>query len=491
MKQGAKHIHLVSHFNDLTHAMNTTATIAVIGLGTMGAALARNIEKHGYIVSVFNRDSQKTTSFLQEYKGNFITKKNYKALFQDMQRPRKIILMVKAGNPVDDVIKDILPFLHKEDIIIDGGNSHYTDTKRRQKFLQDKGIHFVGMGVSGGEEGALNGPSLMPGCSREAWKSIKPILTKIAATDFSGKPCVTHIGENGSGHYVKMIHNAIEYGIMELIAETYDIFKKIYKLKPNQISDIYETYNKRKLTSFLFEISAEVLKKKDTKNTEFLVEKILDKAEQKGTGKWTGVDALDRGVSVPTLVDAVFARCVSAEKEKRITLSNQYRKKTPTATMPIEVAISSVEDALYAAIISIYAQGYNLMIKAAQEEQWNINYSEINRIWQGGCIIRSDMLRIFERIYKKNRKKDFHLFEDQQIQLLLQKYIPKLRSVVTLGISSSIPITSFTSALQYTDAITSATLPANIIQGLRDYFGAHTYERIDKKGTFHTNWKDV
>lgn len=468
---------------------------AVIGLGVMGASLARNVESRGYTVSVYNRDHKKTDKFLKSFEGNFQTGNDYKSFIKTIARPRKILIMVKAGAPVDYVIADLLPHLNKGDIIIDGGNSYYKDTQRREADLKKKGMHFVGMGVSGGEEGALTGPSMMPGGSKESWKILKPILTNIAAKDFAGGPCVTHIGADGAGHYVKMVHNGIEYGVMQLLAEAYDIYRNVYKLKPNQISNIFAKYNKGKLNSFLFEISTDILAKKDDIKGKrgYLIDKILDKAAQKGTGKWTSADTLDRGLPLPTITEAVYARYISGEKSKREQLAKLYKKKKTGKPMPLATFEKLLEDALYAAMFSTYAQGYALIARTAKQEKWNINFSEVSRIWQGGCIIRAKLLKILHtasvtQTFRSD--KNPHLFQVPAIQKIMISKVSKLRQIVSVGSTTGLPLASLATALYYFDAMTTANLPANFIQGLRDNFGAHTYERIDKRGSFHTQWNE-
>ncbi len=471
----------------------------LIGLGVMGSSLARNVESRDYKVSVYNRDHKKTQNFLTKHKGNFVTGKDYKEFTKTIATPRKILILVQAGAPVDYVINDLLPHLDKGDIIIDGGNSYYRETQKREKELKEKGIHFVGMGISGGEEGALLGPSMMPGGSKESWKALKPILTKIAAKDFAGGPCVTHIGADGAGHYVKMVHNGIEYGVMQLMAEAYDIYRNVYKLDAKQISEIFNQYNKGKLKSFLFEIGADVLAKKDDlprsspqakagQKPNYLVDMILDKAAQKGTGKWTSADTLDRGIPLPTITEAVYARYLSGEKNKRMQLAKLYKKKKATKPIPLNKFTKLLEEALYAAMFSTYAQGYALIERTAKEEKWTINFSEVSRIWEGGCIIRAKLLKILHEAYQGNHKKDLHLFEVPAIQKIMKTQIPKLRQVVSIGSTTGLPLATLATSLYYFDAMTTANLPANFIQGLRDYFGAHTYERLDKKGSFHSDW---
>jgi len=463
----------------------------LIGLGVMGQNLARNVASHGYHVSVYNRSFDKTKSFLAEFgREDFSGYKKYRQFVGSLKRPRKIMIMVKAGAPVDYVIADIKPYLQKGDVIIDGGNSFYKDTQRRTAELKKKSIHFVGCGVSGGEEGALNGPSLMPGGSKAAWRSIKPIMTKIAAKDFSGGSCVTYVGSDGAGHYVKMAHNGIEYGIMQLMSETYALLRRVYGLSALEISKIFERYTRGKLSSFLFDIAVPVLAKEcePGKDSSCLIYSILDKASNKGTGKWASIDALDRGIAVPTITQAVYARYISTEKDVRTNINKKYAHKHTMKKIPLKTFEKLLEDALYGAIISVFAQGYDLIAKASAEEKWDIDLVEVSRIWEGGCIIRAKMLKVFRDTYTRNRNKQQHLFLLPAVQKLMKSHSPKLRKLVGEATASGIALPGFTSSLFYFESMIEDRLPANLIQGLRDYFGAHTYERIDMKGSFHTDW---
>jgi 6-phosphogluconate dehydrogenase len=466
----------------------TQSAMGLIGLGTMGTALARNLLNHKITLSVYNRSTQKTHDFVQQYGGQGFD--TYKTFVASLHSPRIIMLMVDAGPAVDAVITDLLPHLAEGDCVIDGGNSYYKDTQRRSKALAEKNIHFVGMGVSGGEEGALHGPSLMPGCTKDIYTRIAPIFKKIAAKDTTGKPCITHVGTDGAGQYVKMVHNGIEYGIMQLFAEVYDLYKTVYHCTPPEIATILRTYNKGVLRSFLCEISAEVLEKKDDQPNKrgYLIDAILDTAAQKGTGKWTSLDTLDRGIPLPTITESVFARYLSAQKELRVSISKHYPFKKTKKQPLTKTIIHNIEQGLYTAIISTYAQGYALIDQAAKEEQWSIRNAEVSRIWQGGCIIRADVLTVFEHAYKESKKQS-HLFEIPAINTIIKKRLPSLRNIAIQGIEHSVAMPAMTSALSYIDGITRATSPANMIQGLRDHFGAHTYERIDKPGSFHSIWK--
>lgn len=463
--------------------------VGLIGLATMGANLARNISGRGVRTVVFNRTAEKTREYIKEF-GNddLVGKEDLKSFVKALEKPRKIIVMVKAGEPVDEVIQLLLPHLEAGDSIIDCGNSNYLDTVRRAKELQEKEIHFVGCGVSGGEEGALNGPSLMPGGSDRSYEMLKPIWMKIAAKDFQGYPCVTHVGEDGAGHYVKMVHNGIEYAVMQIMAEAYDLLRKVYKLSPEKIADIFTKYGKGKLESYLFEIAVPVLRKKDKEKRGHLIDHILDKAGQKGTGKWTAIEGLDRAVGVSSISEAVFARVNSGEKDLRTRLAESYSQTSHKPEMKVKEFIEKLEAALYGSLLSMYAQGFELIKKAAEENNWNIDLSEISRIWQGGCIIRAKMLQFLTEMYKKAEGRP-HLLEVHEIQESINEAFPDWRDIVSLSVQHGVPTPGLTSSLQYVDAMRSDQLPANLIQGLRDYFGAHTYERTDKPGNFHTKWE--
>lgn len=462
----------------------------MIGLGVMGASLARNIHSHGFAVSVYNRHYDKTKALMDAHgDDNFIPAKSLKAFVQSIKRPRPMMIMVKAGPAVDAVIAQLLPHLDKGDIIIDGGNSHYKDTQRRNQELLKQHVHFVGAGISGGEEGALNGPSIMPGGTREAWKCVKPMFEAIAAKDFSGGPCVTYVGDDGAGHYVKMVHNGIEYAIMQMIAETYDLFSTVYKLNPDQIADIFAGYNHGKLESFLLEIAEPILRKKDSKKGKsgYIIDTILDQASNKGTGTWASLDALDRGVAIPSITAAVYARYMSSEKKLRVSLNDQYPTLPTKPPVPLKKMIKLVEDGMYAASISMFAQGFDLIKRAAKEEGWKVNMKEIARIWEGGCIIRAKMLTLFKEAYNASPKPP-HLFASSAVQKTLTPARRRLFLLMKELRNTGLPFPAFSSAHDYGVSMTRGRLPANMIQGQRDYFGAHTYKRIDAQGDFHTNW---
>ncbi len=462
--------------------------IGLIGLATMGANLARNIANKGFQICVYNRTTEKTEKFIEEFGNeNLSGSKTLKEFVKKLSTPRKIIIMVKAGAPVDGVIDQLIPLLDKGDLIIDCGNSNYHDTIRRSAELKEKGFLFLGCGVSGGEEGALKGPSMMPGGTKASYKKVEKIFTKISARDFQDGSCIAYIGNNGAGHYVKTVHNGIEYGVMQLMAEAYEILRSVYKLSAPEISKIFAGYNRGKLKSYLFEIAIDVLAKEDEFKKGYLVDYILDKAGQKGTGRWTAIDSLERATGLSTITEAVFARITSGDKDTRKKLSKIYKKTTKKKSIPLNKFINILRDALYAAMLSSYAQGYDLIQKAAVEQGWEIDLSEVSRIWEGGCIIRAEILNTLHKAYKKNSKSK-HLFEIKSLATQLQKDMPKLRKVVSFSAENGIAIPSLATAQSYFEAMTNADSSANLIQGLRDYFGAHTYERIDKKGSFHTEW---
>jgi len=469
----------------------SSSSIGLIGLAAMGANLSRNFADKGFKVTVYNRTQERTDKFIEKYKNeNLIPAYSLEELVETLEKPRKIILMVKAGSAVEILIESLIPLLDPEDIIIECGNSYYKDSQKRAKKLATQKIHYIDCGVSGGEEGALKGPSLMPAGDKKAYEQIKPLLEKIAAKDFENNPCVSYIGAHGAGHFVKMVHNGIEYSIMQQISEIYDILRKIYSLSPDEIADIFKTLNNNKLLkSYLFEIAPHVLTKKDDLNHGNLIDHILDKAKQKGTGAWTSIDAFERGICVSSISEAVSARVLSGEKDLRTKLHQIYNSQEKKEKINQEKFIKLLEDGLFASIITAYAQGFNLIKKASEEENWQINLAETARIWQGGCIIRADLLKKIQLDFQKFPNIS-HIYEMPEIIEELKKSIEPLKEITTSALKQNIPIPSLTSSLNYFFAFTSSHLPANLIQALRDFFGAHSYERIDKEGLFHTEWKE-
>jgi 6-phosphogluconate dehydrogenase len=462
--------------------------IGVVGMAVMGQNLALNIESKGYKVAVYNRDNDKTKKFIEERASNknILGTYTYEELAKSLNRPRKIMLMVKAGKPVDDVIEQLLPNLEKGDIIIDGGNSHYKDTNRRFKYLQDKGIRFLGTGISGGEYGALHGPSIMPGGDKSAYEEMKDIFEAIAAKTEDG-PCVAYLGPSSSGHYVKMVHNGIEYAIMELISEAYDIMRKIFKLSADEMHEIFKKWNDEH-KSYLMEITYKILEWKDEETGKPLVDVILDSAQQKGTGKWSVQDALDLNISIPTINAAVNARTLSAIKHERLEIGNIF--DTPVNNSLNNDFINSVRDALYIATVIAYAEGMKLLQVASSEYGYGLDLSEVARIWEDGCIIRSALLKPIQKSFK-SKPNLVNLIISEEFRKDFENRIPKLREVVSEIKKIGIPIPAFASALDYFDGLRSKELPANLIQAQRDFFGAHTYQRKDKEGIFHTEWQDI
>lgn len=463
--------------------------IGVIGLAVMGKNLAMNIESRGYSVAVYNRTASRTEDFLKnEAKGrNFVGTYSIEEFVNSLEKPRKILLMVQAGSATDATIASLQPYLDKGDILIDGGNTLFTDTIRRNEALSEAGIHFIGTGVSGGEEGALNGPSIMPGGQKEAYDLVEPIFNAIAAK-VDGEPCSTYIGPSGAGHYVKMVHNGIEYGDMQLIAEAYFILKHVLGLNANEMHDVFTEWNKGELDSYLIEITADIFTKVDEETGQPLVEVILDKAGQKGTGKWTSINALDLGVPLPLITESVFARCISAMKDERVKASKML---SGPGNVPFEgdkkEFIEVIRKALYMSKICSYAQGFAQMRAQSEENDWNLQYGDIAMIWRGGCIIRAQFLQKIKDAY--DREADLpNLLLDPYFKEIVEEYQYALREVVSVAMKHGIAVPAFASAVAYYDSYRTADLSANLIQAQRDYFGAHTYERKDKEGVFHTNW---
>jgi 6-phosphogluconate dehydrogenase len=475
--------------------MPAEADIAVIGLAVMGQNLILNMNDHGYKVVAFNRTVDKVDEFLAgAAKGTqVIGAHSIPEIVAALKRPRRIMLMVKAGKPVDDFIAQLLPHLEPGDIVIDGGNSLFQDTSRRVQALEAKGLLFIGTGVSGGEEGARHGPSIMPGGSPAAWEHVKPIFQSIAAKVADGTPCCDWVGEQGAGHYVKMVHNGIEYGDMQLICEAYHIMRAGLGMSADEIHDVFAEWNKGDLESYLVEITRDILAKKDTDGTP-LVDNILDTAGQKGTGKWTVVNSQDLGMPVTLIAEAVYARCASALKQERVQASRVLKGPSPKLTQaktPASKAafINDLRDALYASKMVSYTQGYMLMRAAANEYKWHLNYGGIALMWRGGCIIRSKFLGKIKEAFDKNPDLG-NLMLDKYFRDALRKSQRGWRNVVANAARRGLPTPAFSTALAFYDQYRSAVLPANLLQAQRDYFGAHTYERIDKpRGEFfHTNW---
>ncbi|WP_318615636.1 NADP-dependent phosphogluconate dehydrogenase [Sporosarcina sp. YIM B06819] len=463
--------------------------IGVIGLAVMGRNLALNIESRGNSVAVYNRTASKTEEFLaNEAKGkNFFGATSIEEFVNSLEVPRKIMLMVQAGSATDATIASLQPYLEKGDILIDGGNTLFEDTNRRNKELEKTGIHFIGTGVSGGEEGALNGPSIMPGGQKEAYDLVAPIFDAIAAK-VDGKPCSAYIGPEGAGHYVKMVHNGIEYGDMQLIGEAYFILKHVLGLQAEELHEVFTEWNKGELDSYLIEITAEIFTKKDEETGQPIVDLILDKAGQKGTGMWTSKNALDLGVPLPLITESVFARCISSMKDERVRASKVLiAPEVAKYEGNKEALIEAVRKALFMSKICSYAQGFAQMRAHSEENGWDLSYGDIAMIWRGGCIIRAQFLQNIKDAYDREPGLE-NLLLDPYFKNIAGDYQSALREVVSVAIQQGIPVPCFSSAIAYYDSYRAEDLPANLIQAQRDYFGAHTYERKDKEGTFHTNW---
>lgn len=466
------------------------ANIGMIGLAVMGENLVLNIESKGFSVAAFDIDSQRMNQFkANRAQGkNIVFAESLADLVAKLETPRKVMMMIRAGNPVDQVISSLIPLLAPGDIIIDGGNSHFPDTERRMKLLEEHQLYFIGAGVSGGEEGALKGPSIMPGGSAKAWEEVRPILQSIAAKTSDGEVCCEWVGDGGAGHFVKMVHNGIEYGDIQLITEIYAMMKNVLGMSSDEMAEVFAEWNQTELDSYLIEITSHILKKKDTDNTP-LVEKILDTAGQKGTGKWTVIASLEEGVPLPLIDESVHARALSALKEDRLLASKAYLKPTFKEYPQKQELLSALKDALYAAKIISYAQGFVLMRQAALSQGWKLNFGEIALMWRGGCIIRSAFLGKIKDAYDQNPQLK-NLLLDPYFQEAVSSRIQSWRNVVSTAVLRGIAIPTLASGLSYFDGLTTEQLPANLLQAMRDYFGAHTYERIDQpRGKFfHTNW---
>lgn len=486
--------------------------IGLVGLAVMGQNLALNIADHGFQISVYNRTTSKTDAFLAENPdtpGGLVGSQTLEEFVESLERPRKVIILVQAGRATDAVIDGLTELLDKDDIIIDGGNALWTDTIRREKDLNEKGFRFVGSGVSGGEEGARFGPSLMPGGKESAWNELKPIWEAIAAKvdAETGKPidgaepgkpvtggvtCTTYIGENGAGHYVKMVHNGIEYGDMQMICEAYQLMGNLLGMEPKEMSSVFGEWDKGVLDSFLIEITTDILQQDDPETGKPFVDIVLDTAGQKGTGKWTAVNALDMGISAPLIAEAVFARCISAVKDERVAASEVLTANVPGFDGDKDEFVQAIHDALYCSKICSYAQGFQLMREAQNEYDWKLNFGEISMIWRGGCIIRAAFLQKIFEAYQRDENLA-NLLLDPFFKSEIERCEANWRKVVATAALHGVPIPAFSSALAYYDSYRSARLPANLLQAQRDYFGAHTYERTDKpRGEFfHIDWPEA
>lgn len=463
--------------------------IGVVGMAVMGKNLALNIESRGYSVALYNRTASKTEDVVKEHpEKNFKPTYSIEEFVASLEKPRRIIMMVQAGKGTDATIQALLPHLDKGDILVDGGNTFFKDTIRRNEELANSGINFIGTGVSGGEEGALKGPSIMPGGQKEAYELIAPVLEEISAKAEDGAPCVTYIGPNGAGHYVKMVHNGIEYGDMQLIAESYDLLKNVLGLSTEELADIFATWNQGELDSFLMEITADIFTRKDDLGTgQPIVDVILDAAGNKGTGKWTSQSALDLGVPLPLITESVFARFISTYKEERVNASKKFPQTNFTFDGDKQVFVEKIRQALYFSKIMSYAQGFAQLRQASKEYNWELPFGEIAKIWRAGCIIRAQFLQKITDAYEKNADLENLLLDDYFFDITV-KYQQAVRDVVALAVQAGVPVPTFSSAIAYFDSYRAERLPANLIQAQRDYFGAHTYQRTDREGIYHYSW---
>lgn len=471
----------------------TQPNVGMIGLAVMGSNLARNIESRGFPVAVYNRSGDVTKEFMNKFgtkdgkPAGFVASYSMEEFVKSMKAPRQIFIMIKAGAPTDAVIDQIAPLLDKGDIVIDGGNAFFKDTVRRENKLKAMGLNFLGIGISGGEEGALKGPSLMPGGPRDAWQIVAPLLEKIAAQ--ADGACTNYVGPDGAGHFVKMVHNGIEYGDMQLIAEAYDILRNVVGCKPEELASIFKKWNSGVLSSYLIEITAKIFTKKDPEGAGYLVDKILDKAGQKGTGTWTAQVALDLGISIPTISAAVDARTLSSMKTERIGAAKEFKgPEVVDFTGNREEFITAVHDALYASKIMSYAQGMALIAAASRQWNWDLKLHEIAALWKGGCIIRAKFLDEIRRAFSTTPNLS-NLLLDGFMKGEVTRCVPNLRKVVGTAVSRGVPAIGFSASLSYFDSYRTTDLPQNLTQAQRDFFGAHTYERTDKQGSFHTEWE--
>lgn len=471
----------------------TKPHIGMIGLAVMGSNLARNIESRGFPVAVYNRSGDVTKEFMSKFgsvggkASGFVASYSMEEFVQSMAAPRQIFIMIKAGSPVDAIIDQLSPLLDKGDIIIDGGNAYFKDTVRREHKLKSMGLNFLGIGISGGEEGALKGPSLMPGGPKEAWKIVAPLLEKIAAQ--ADGACTNYVGPDGAGHFVKMVHNGIEYGDMQLIAEAYDVLRTVVGCKPDELQSIFTRWNEGPLSSYLIEITSKIFGKKDPEGAGYLVDKILDKAGQKGTGTWTAQVALDLGVSIPTISAAVDARTLSSMKDDRLVAAKEFQGPVVEDFVGDRAGfIQAVHDALYASKIMSYAQGMALIASASAQWNWDLKLSEIAAMWKGGCIIRAKFLDEIRRAFS-SQPTPRNLLLDPFMKKEVTRCVPHLRTVVATAVARGVPVLGFGASLSYFDSFRTVDLPQNLTQAQRDFFGAHTYERKDMSGTFHTEWE--
>jgi 6-phosphogluconate dehydrogenase len=470
----------------------TKPNVGMIGLAVMGSNLARNIESRGVPIAVYNRSGDVTKEFMGKFgtregkPTSFVASYALEDFVKSMAAPRQIFIMIKAGAAVDAIIDQLEPLLDKGDIIIDGGNAYFKDTIRREQRLTAVGLNFLGIGISGGEEGALKGPSLMPGGPRDAWKIVAPLLEKIAAV--ADEPCTNYVGPDGAGHFVKMVHNGIEYGDMQLIAEAYDILRNVVGCKPEELRDIFRTWNEGPLSSYLIEITSKIFDKKDPDGNGYLVDKILDKAGQKGTGTWTAQVALELGISIPTISAAVDARTLSSIKDERLEAAKVFAGPAPIDfTDSRDAFIKAVHDALYASKIMSYAQGMALIAAASKQWKWDLKLNEIAAMWKGGCIIRAKFLDEIRRAFSSPGLSNLLL--DSFMKAEVNRCIGNLRKVVGASVSRGVPCLGFAASLGYFDSFRTVDLPQNLTQAQRDFFGAHTYERKDRPGSFHTEWE--
>ncbi len=474
--------------DETTTGTDARATIGLTGLAVMGRNLARNIARRGHTIAVHNRSTEKMTSLVEEFgdEGDFVRAESLEELVAAIERPRAIVVMVKAGAATDAVIDELVPLLDPDDIVVDAGNAHYDDTVRREAALAERDLHFVGMGVSGGEEGALNGPSIMPGGSAHAWERLRPVLTSIAA-EVDGEPCTTHVGPGAAGHFVKMVHNGIEYADMQLIAESYDLLRSVAGLSPAEVAEVFGRWNEGDLESFLIEITADVLAHTDAGTDRPFVDVVLDAAEQKGTGRWTVQNALELGVPVTGIAEATFARSISGHTDQRAAARDTFGSDLADVEVDRDAFVEQVRAALYASKVVAYAQGFDQIRAGSEEFGWDVDLGAMATIWRGGCIIRARFLDRIREAYDGSPDLA-SLLVDPYFADAVGEGLAAWREVVAVAARSGVPAPAFASSLAYFDALRRDRLPAALIQGLRDHFGAHTYRRADREGTFHTLW---